>query len=91
MNKFEEAFHTISNFIRDILRQGEGMETLSFRTLEAVVTLKQLVDRATPKKVEYLNDECCCSVCGCKLFAARPVDFCPSCGQALDWRDEDEK
>lgn len=28
-----------------------------------------------------------CDVCGCKLFAARPVDFCPDCGQALDWRD----
>lgn len=87
MNKFEEAFYAISNFIRDTLRQGEGMETLSFRTIEPIVTLKQLVDRATPKKVEYFNDECCCAVCGCKLFAARPVDFCPDCGQALDWRD----
>lgn len=28
-----------------------------------------------------------CDVCGCKLFAARPVDFSPDCGQALDWRD----
>lgn len=30
------------------------METLSFRTLEAIVKLKQLVDRATPKQVESL-------------------------------------
>lgn len=44
MNKFEEAFYAISNFIRDTLRQGEGMETLSFRTIEPIVTLKQLVD-----------------------------------------------
>lgn len=44
MNKFEEAFYEISNFIRDTLRQGEGMETLSFRTIEPFVTLKQLVD-----------------------------------------------
>ena len=65
----------------------EGMDTLSFRTLEAIVNLKQLVDRATPKQVEHFNDECCCAVCGCKLFAARPVDFCPDCGQALDWRN----
>lgn len=63
MNKFEEAFYVISNFIRDILRQGEGMETLSFRTIEPIITLKQLVDRATPKQVEYFNDECCCAVC----------------------------
>lgn len=40
MNKFEEAFYVISNFIRDTLRQGEGMETLSFRTIEPIVTLK---------------------------------------------------
>lgn len=87
MNKFEKAFQTINNYIRDCLRNCEGMETLSFRTLEAIVNLKQLVDRATPKQVEYFNDEYCCAACGCKLFAARPVDFCPDCGQALDWRN----
>lgn len=63
----------------------------NFNELQIMTTSKeeyeQLVDRATPKKVEYFNDECCCAACGCKLFAARPVDFCPDCGQALDWRD----
>lgn len=86
MNKFEEAFQTINNCIRDCLRNCEGMETLSFRTLEAIVKLKQLVDRATPKQVECFDGECCCATCGCQLFAGRPVNFCPDCGQALDWR-----
>lgn len=86
MNKFEEAFYAISNFIRDTLRQGEGMETLSFRTIEPIVTLKQLVDRATPKKVDFRDygddgRERRCPCCYRLLFDWDK--FCSHCGQAL--------
>ena len=42
-----------------------------------------------PKKP---NDDDCCTVCNTYLKDDNGVegDYCPNCGQAIDWRREDE-
>lgn len=53
--------------------------------------LKSLVEKATPKKpknwtVRYRGIEFNCPVCN-RLYTER-VNFCSSCGQAIDWGEE---
>lgn len=53
--------------------------------------LKSLVEKATPKKlknwtVRYRGIEFNCPVCN-RLYTER-VNFCSSCGQAIDWSEE---
>lgn len=61
----------------------------------------ELVNRATPKKLDYegdgyadgelVYDTAICRSCG-KVFEVdydEHANYCPNCGQALDWGDED--
>jgi hypothetical protein len=49
--------------------------------------LKELVERATPKKVIYENNDSGIGECpNCRERIFTP-DFCPNCGQALDWSE----
>lgn len=58
-------------------------------------TLLELVERDTPKKpfVNVLNGirEYNCGVCVCSLDIPqlREVNFCPKCGQRLDWNEKE--
>lgn len=61
-------------------------------------TLKELVDKATPKKpiinhicneIEGDIDYGVCPICERPLGYA--FNYCEDCGQALDWSDEDDK
>ena len=65
--------------------------------------LQELVERATPKKVkkvakeEYMETgyKHCCPSCGNMVgtitndLDIEHDDYCPSCGQAIDWSDEE--
>lgn len=53
--------------------------------------LEEIVNKATPKKpknwtVRYRGIEFNCPVCN-RLYTER-VNFCSSCGQAIDWSNE---
>ena len=64
---------------------------------------EELREKATPNKVEkatredYMNSgyKHCCPKCGNMVGTItnnldfEHDDYCPSCGQALDWRDEE--
>ena len=61
-------------------------------------TIWELVEKATPKKLQYdylnhelVNYHCpnCGEAQGLKVNK-RWRKFCPHCGQALDWSEEDE-
>ena len=68
--------------------------------------LQELVDKATPKKVDkntkgifpnndtYLSYHTtyACPNCNCKLHLDwhEKRNYCPECGQKLDWSDNDE-
>lgn len=56
--------------------------------------LQELVDRATPKKPYGTNgDWANLSMNRCPYCKAYPLspndDYCPNCGQAIDWSEED--
>ena len=84
MNKYEKAF----NHLR---------EHASFDTVDEMIDIKELVERATPKKIEMMrikkydgNNVGIC-ICGEAIDDSlnEGLKFCPYCGQAIDWRIEE--
>ena len=88
MNKYQEALSNIRYYYAQSQKYKKLQKYNAKRQLE---TLQELVDKATPKKPvnwkaeRRLNGavEFNCSVCN-RLYTER-VNFCASCGQALDW------
>ena len=76
MNKYEEAYNTINQelLIANIILP------------HSVSHFKELVERATPKKVEqeFGYHDMICPSCGYKI-EKRYSKFHEPCGQALDW------
>lgn len=92
MNKYEKAFKHLR-------------EHASFDTVDEMIDIKELVERATPKTPLDIKDENDIHYGGnpslgewitgtfprCKRDVQLGMNFCFECGQALDWRVEDEK
>lgn len=80
MNKYQNS---LDNFVKAL-----NLFT-NFKSMhEWKSDLQELVDKATPKKpknwtVRYRGIEFNCPVCN-RLYTER-VNFCSSCGQAIDW------
>lgn len=94
MNKYQDALGFLKesayeNYLRHYVQTSEEKVTL-FKSSEY---LQELVDRATPKKPKNwkaerrLNGkvEFNCPVCN-RIYNER-VNFCASCGQAINWRN----
>ena len=81
MNKYQDAL----DFIIAATNGGNGM-------VKELNTLQELVDKATPKKVEKnIEDVSYCP--NCKVVVANKniindLNYCHYCGQAVDWSDE---
>lgn len=86
MNKYEKAF----NHLR---------EHASFDTVDEMIDIKELVEKAISAKpiheeVQgkinelYSHEFWFCS--NCKKLVMRKDEYCVNCGQALDWRVEDD-
>lgn len=88
MNKYQEAFERTK-------------EVVTADTVDDFITLKELVEKTTPKKP---LDVCTpvvkwglCPVCKGELnkLGGKPnrvfsnQKYCPDCGQALDWSEEE--
>ena len=81
MNKYQEAFISIQD------------NKYMYGTDEQWDLLKELVDRAIPKKPEMMRikkyDGYNIGICECGHTIDTSLDdcanFCPNCGQALDW------
>ena len=91
MNKYNEALNHIINCDR----KDGGISYLSDAYRNDISSLRELVDRATPKKP--IKDEpskilyvptYVCPNCG-GGFSGRLAEFCYHCGQKLDWSDEE--
>lgn len=88
MNKYQEALLDIQYIYAQSQKYKKLQKYNAKRQLE---TLQELVDKATPKKPvnwkaeRRLNGavEFNCPVCN-RLYTER-VNFCSSCGQAIDW------
>lgn len=89
MNKYQEALEYLteeaySNYFRKYVQTSKE-KVLLFKSTKA---LQELVNKATSKKpknwtVRYRGIEFNCPVCN-RLYTER-VNFCSSCGQAIDW------
>ena len=84
MNKYEKAF----NHLR---------EHASFDTVDEMIDIKELVEKAIPKKplIAFADGSVVqktALVCpSCKSLLVERQSYCIKCGQILDWRVEDEK
>lgn len=101
MNKYCKALENIQMIILDSCSDGyrepKFLKDFYYNECES---LKELVDKATPKKVvkisqkDYIKgsyEHCCpsCSNCVGTILEDSTIeedDYCPTCGQRLDWR-----
>lgn len=92
MNKYQESLDRLMcnvGVIRSNYRR-------SGKAKEDYKNLKRLVDKRTPKKWEYdeFLEWAICPVCGNHWDImdndVGTFNFCPNCGQRLDWSDVDE-
>lgn len=81
MNKYQEALNTFKNIDKTFNKQ----ELLAILTLQELInkqakTLPTLVDDG----VGFGDLELCCPMCLTTLY--NTPNYCPHCGQAIDWR-----
>ena len=92
MNKYQEALDNV-----DKCRVNKTLNI----NIKDILILQELVDKATPKKPEYLNYggykignyHCpnCNSIIVIDNRNYKLPKYCDECGQAFDWSDEDDK
>jgi predicted RNA-binding Zn-ribbon protein involved in translation (DUF1610 family) len=95
MNKYQKAIEVIDTLLH--LMCGEEREDGYLPTMEemskSMYLLQELVERSTPKKLVATRHTRRCPSCNRQMSDinnAHPnMKFCPNCGQALDWRDEE--
>ena len=65
---------------------------------EITAYINDLEEKQVPKKIEYVSDgdaedslvwEYRCPVCEEELYRCNYYAYCPYCGQAIDWEDEE--
>jgi hypothetical protein len=87
MNKYQEAF---ANVKRACIVPFLGRKPIDICGV-SLDRLKELVERATPKKPTEILLRCpnCNHKVGFNYYVDKHVDYCPTCGQALDWGEEE--
>lgn len=98
MNKYQEALNYLIENIEMLNRHSDGSFCQPYSSKN---TLQELVDKAIPKKPLIAFADAVTAdgsivqktalVCpSCKSLLVERQSYCPLCGQALDWRVEDE-
>lgn len=95
MNKYEEAFLRIDATtevgLKDTITTELGDATINKEAFVIdMVTLHELVARATPMKPVITGAKHSLIFMGCPVCKDRTSivnNFCPHCGQALDWSE----
>ena len=91
--KPEEAKKYLKNFV------GDGSMKFVFTPIrtEALFSAIKSLEKQVPKKPNQIHDvyenghpyyEYVCDECG-NVIDEYEDDFCPNCGQAIDWEDEE--
>lgn len=92
MNKYQDS---LDNFVKALSHFTNFKSIHDWKS-----DLQELVDRATPKKpikkkfneakpwdcADYFVERNACPTCKIKMI--NKSDFCPYCGQAIDWSNE---
>lgn len=90
MNKYQEALEHIIKCDREDC----GMSYLSDAYRNDLSVLRELIEKATPKKPMYIKtiDEYRCKNCGFTVIRNwEKMKYCCNCGQKIDWSDRGDK
>ena len=93
MNKHQKAFDIIDTILHLMCgeKREDGYEPSHDEMSRAMNDFKELVDKATPKNPLYNGEYISfCNCPNCKKVVPIRGDYCPRCGQALDWRVDNE-
>lgn len=91
--KPEEAIKELEEYYDFLNRTFDGHPLL-----EPIVMAIDTLEKQIPKKIEYISDgdadgspvwEDRCPVCEAELDGCNYLAYCPYCGQAIDWNDDD--
>ena len=91
MNKYQRAFgiiDTILQLMRGIERK-DGYRPTQDEMKESMIILKELVEKATPKRAQMSEDISKCP--SCNSFVTSIDIYCPNCGQRLNQSKERKK
>lgn len=98
MNKYWEALSSLHDFVGGEIGCAAIFFEIDGITYEALDTVEELVEKATPKKPNdliYHNDGYIKFFAGkcpnCETVVNDDYSFCFECGQAIDWSEEDGK
>lgn len=103
MNKYLGAYEFIELCVRPWEHSTDELDrpVMNTQKQDNMNILKELVDKATPKKAIKLKQkqngythECptCHKYVGTIIYdGVEHDDYCPSCGQRLDWGDDDDR
>ena len=101
----EQAIYQLTDLIKDreSFCQRDDFDDVFLQDIEACKMGIQALEKQMPKKVIWENAKngriyafcwACCPNCGNEVFDIEAENgnfkFCPDCGQALDWSDENE-
>lgn len=91
MNKYKDALTYLRNSV--LVTNHKQKEMVN----QCTEVLKELVDKATPKKAVYKDNKDADGyiyyerICpNCKKYVDKYAEYCIYCNQRLDWSDEDE-
>lgn len=95
MNKYEDALMTLfckahtNDEVCEANKCTKDESCLECNIQKAFEKLQELVEKATPKKVKIFiafGERLCPN---CRNHMIDLYKYCPDCGQALDWSDEE--
>lgn len=99
-SKYQEALDRVKE-IYIYLCDEFNLKKSAVKMNDDIEVLQELVDKAVPKKPFYeadgydengelIYDTCICPNCNHYYEVDYDdYDYCPNCGQAIDWSDED--
>lgn len=84
MNKHQEYQEALDNICCGCYGGDDGCNGKD-KYCSRYLRLQELVDKEIPKKVKHSS----CPNCG-RMYLIKNANYCPHCGQRLDWREENE-
>lgn len=84
MNDYKNALKEVIETFNKLDVEGR------FITRSNLDLLNKLVQRATPMRPKFDGFLDLCPICECSAFEEFSYKYCPRCGQAIDWEEEQE-
>lgn len=84
-NKYQEA-------LNKVLIDNPKIQLTTSDIHSSILVLKKLVDKETPKKPLEIGNILVMDGCPkCRMPISTRYNYCPECGQKLDWSDEENE